>query len=111
MWITRLAAIVAGLILTTIAGTVILHSRYQSGLAPIPFIVTAYMLGVLVYAPVIRAVFNHLATRILLVGVALLAIALVLDESFQFVFWFLAIPSCGGLAATWSKGSDHELGR
>ena len=97
---TRAGYVTARLLLTMIVGAASLHVRYGSGLAPLTFIVIAYAFGVGAWFLLATL---RLRLRPEVVGVGAMAFAgawIATGAEFNYVFWFVAVPASGALAAS-----------
>jgi hypothetical protein len=96
---TRAGYVAAGLLLTMILGAASLHVRYGSGLAPLTFIATAYALGVGVWF-VLASLRLRLRPEVVGVGAMAFGAAwIATGAEFNWVFWLVAVPASGALAA------------
>jgi hypothetical protein len=103
-----------GLALTVVIGTLLIQTQFpHAGWAPAPFVGVDYCFGAGIFL-VVNALFRTsslLRVAVLAVGAA--AVALLFGGAGpQFLFWLVAIPSAGGVAATVSLPrwvADHPL--
>jgi hypothetical protein len=98
--LSRLFVVLVGLLLTDIFGLAYLNAKFDSGLAPAPFLTFMYLLGFIAGLTSAAVLRRSIMRRAALLLMTIAALAIVMDVAPQFFFWFAVVPSIGALAAT-----------
>lgn len=84
-----------------IAGVAIVNAKYDGvGLAPVPFLLTAYVLGVAAWGVMSLLLPTSFCFKTVLVAFGICGISVVTQTNTQTVLWLVGAPAVGGIAAT-----------
>lgn len=96
-----LFSLVIAPIALSITGVVIVDASFDGvGLAPVPFLLTAYVVGFVAWGALSLVLPTSLWFRTVLVAFGICGVFVITDTNARIAMWTIGAPAVGGLAAT-----------